>query len=80
MLAVGVRIQVMRVYVEWKESQGIQAGWMDNGHVIGSANIYSCHVCSSTSAHVRDSILFANLCEQQIRKTVFIILLEGHAA
>lgn len=45
--AVGVRVQIMRVYVERNESNGIKCGWVNNGHVIGCIDAVGGHVCSS---------------------------------
>lgn len=47
-LAVGVRVQIMRVYVEWNESDGIKCGRVNDGHVIGCIDAVGGHICSST--------------------------------
>lgn len=45
--AVGVRVQIMRVYVEWNESDGIKCGRVNDGHVIGCIDAVGGHICSS---------------------------------
>lgn len=56
--AVGVRVQIMRVYVERNESNGIKCGWVNNGHVIGCIDAVGGHVCSSAWPHIWDILLF----------------------
>lgn len=56
--AVGVRVQIMRVYVERNESNGIKCGWVNNGHVIGCIDAVGGHVCSSDWPHIWDILLF----------------------
>lgn len=46
--AVGVRVQIMRVYVERNESDGIKCGRVNDGHVIGCIDAVGGHICSST--------------------------------
>lgn len=57
-LAVGVRVQIMRVYVERNESDGIKCGRVNDGHVIGCIDAVGGHICSSTWPYIWHILLF----------------------
>lgn len=76
-LAMGIGLQIMWIYVEWNEGEGLEAWRMHDRHVVGGMYGAGGHIGAGTTAHIGEALLQHQFA-YQLHQLQLIQLLEQH--